>query len=335
MPGRTYSSPTYRYGFNGKENDDEAKGITGSQQNYGFRVYDSRLGKFLSVDPLAMDFCMLTPYQFSANTPIQAIDLDGLEPSYTNKNAPGMYRFFPSLPSDHLTHIPPASADFGTPMPHIEDHRELIKVKNLTNPVMNISTSDISKYPWRWSGQAYAYAYSIPTEEYIAQINNRKYVSQKDVDESEEALTSLSTDLLFLSAGKIFSPFFKNFFSSFSAKNVFTTTGRFSVLQGAGEVEVSTAAKALSGSFQANGEMVFFSADIATEGTTLKLSNIGIGPGMMTETLKNKIGSGKIQELLRDFINYAKNDGFKTVELSYERIDNPGKIITKSIDTGN
>ncbi|HWJ29919.1 MAG TPA: hypothetical protein VNS32_25490, partial [Flavisolibacter sp.] len=41
----------YRYGFNGKENDDEVKG-EGNQQDYGMRVYDTRLGKFLSVDPL-------------------------------------------------------------------------------------------------------------------------------------------------------------------------------------------------------------------------------------------------------------------------------------------
>ena len=33
----------------------------------------------MSVDPLFEDYVMLTPYQFASNTPIQAIDLDGLE----------------------------------------------------------------------------------------------------------------------------------------------------------------------------------------------------------------------------------------------------------------
>lgn len=37
----------YRYGFNGKENDNEVKG-EGNQQDYGMRIYDPRLGKFLS-----------------------------------------------------------------------------------------------------------------------------------------------------------------------------------------------------------------------------------------------------------------------------------------------
>jgi RHS repeat-associated protein len=80
MPGRKYPTDggLYRYGFNGKENDNEVKG-EGNQQDYGMRIYDPRLVKFLSVDPLTKRFSMLTPYQFASNTPIQAIDLDGGE----------------------------------------------------------------------------------------------------------------------------------------------------------------------------------------------------------------------------------------------------------------
>ena len=51
----------------------------GNQQDYGMRIYDPRLGKFLSVDPLTEEYPWYTPYQFAGNTPIQAIDLDGLE----------------------------------------------------------------------------------------------------------------------------------------------------------------------------------------------------------------------------------------------------------------
>jgi RHS repeat-associated protein len=66
------------YGFNGKENDNEVKG-DGNQQDYGMRIYDPRLGRFLSVDPLMKEYPELTPYQFASNTPIQGIDLDGEE----------------------------------------------------------------------------------------------------------------------------------------------------------------------------------------------------------------------------------------------------------------
>lgn len=78
MVGRSLSAGGYRYGFNGKENDNEVKG-EGNQQDYGMRVYDPRIGRFLSVDPITAKYPELTPYQFASNTPIQAIDLDGLE----------------------------------------------------------------------------------------------------------------------------------------------------------------------------------------------------------------------------------------------------------------
>jgi RHS repeat-associated protein len=58
--------------------DNEVKGA-GAQYDYGFRIYDPRLGRFLSVDPLTKSYPMLTPYQFASNRPIDGIDLDGLE----------------------------------------------------------------------------------------------------------------------------------------------------------------------------------------------------------------------------------------------------------------
>ncbi|MFN4312808.1 MAG: RHS repeat domain-containing protein [Chitinophagaceae bacterium] len=79
MPGRKYSADgAYRYGFNGKERDNEVKG-DGAQYDYGFRIYDPRLGRFLSVDPLFKSYPWYTPYQFAGNKPITSVDLDGLE----------------------------------------------------------------------------------------------------------------------------------------------------------------------------------------------------------------------------------------------------------------
>ena len=78
MPGRKYSiaNTNYRYGFNGKEND---KDIENGVQDYGMRIYDGRLGRFLSDDPITKKYPELTPYQFSSNRPIAGVDLDGLE----------------------------------------------------------------------------------------------------------------------------------------------------------------------------------------------------------------------------------------------------------------
>ncbi|TWF40529.1 RHS repeat-associated protein [Chitinophaga polysaccharea] len=78
LVGRKMNGSSYRYGFNGKENDNEIKG-EGNQIDYGMRIYDPRIGKFLSTDPLSKQYPHYTPYQFAGNTPIQAIDLDGAE----------------------------------------------------------------------------------------------------------------------------------------------------------------------------------------------------------------------------------------------------------------
>jgi RHS repeat-associated protein len=78
MPQRSTSSGSYRYGFNGKENDNEVSGM-GNQYDYGFRIYNPRIGRFLSVDPLFQSYPWFTPYQFSGNDPIRNIDIDGLE----------------------------------------------------------------------------------------------------------------------------------------------------------------------------------------------------------------------------------------------------------------
>jgi RHS repeat-associated protein len=72
------SNLCYRFSFNGKENDDECR-----IQDYGMRIYNSRLGKFLSVDPLQKKYPFVSPYHFAGNSPINFIDLDGLEVQIT------------------------------------------------------------------------------------------------------------------------------------------------------------------------------------------------------------------------------------------------------------
>ena len=68
----------YRYFFNGQEADNEVLG-EGVFQNYGFRMYDTRIGRFWGVDPLTKEYPMLTPFQFASCSPVWGVDLDGLE----------------------------------------------------------------------------------------------------------------------------------------------------------------------------------------------------------------------------------------------------------------
>ena len=77
MPGREYQAQPSRFGFNGKENDNDVKGF-GNQLDFGARIYDSRIGKFLSVDPMARSYSEEGNYGFAGNSPIAYTDFNGL-----------------------------------------------------------------------------------------------------------------------------------------------------------------------------------------------------------------------------------------------------------------
>jgi len=81
QPGdRTYvylNHNAYRYGFNGKENDDDVGKGVGNSIDFGGRIYDSRVGRWLSTDPLQVKYPDLSPYNYVANNPIYLVDPDG------------------------------------------------------------------------------------------------------------------------------------------------------------------------------------------------------------------------------------------------------------------
>ena len=77
--GRTYQAETlvkYRYSFNGKEKDNETYG-DGNELDFGARVYDGRLGRWLSVDPSIQTQADQSSYKAMYNNPIIFIDPDG------------------------------------------------------------------------------------------------------------------------------------------------------------------------------------------------------------------------------------------------------------------
>ena len=87
MPGRSYENTTlsgtngYRYAFNGKEHDSDGEFGSLTHYDYGFRVYNPSIGKFLSVDPLADEMPAWSPFNYVFNNPIKLIDPDGRAPS--------------------------------------------------------------------------------------------------------------------------------------------------------------------------------------------------------------------------------------------------------------
>jgi len=75
---RARTSPSqYRYGFNGKEKDDEVFNLPSTSYDFGARMYNSRLGRWMSADPKQYRYPDLSPYNFVANDPIIATDPSG------------------------------------------------------------------------------------------------------------------------------------------------------------------------------------------------------------------------------------------------------------------
>ncbi len=66
------------YSFNGMEKDNEVKG-EGNSYDFGARMLDTRVGRWVSVDPLASKYPAISPYVTVGNMPTIAIDPNGKE----------------------------------------------------------------------------------------------------------------------------------------------------------------------------------------------------------------------------------------------------------------
>lgn len=76
VPNRHKDSKEYRYGFNGKEKDDELKGI-GNSYDFGARMLDPRLGRWFRPDRMESKYPNFSPYNFAINSPLRVVDPDG------------------------------------------------------------------------------------------------------------------------------------------------------------------------------------------------------------------------------------------------------------------
>ncbi len=82
MEGRGFSSDNYRYGFNGMEKDNELKG-SGNSYDFGVRLLDVRLGRWLAVDNEFKEY--QSNYLTFSNSPLIIIDPDGNDDYYYDK----------------------------------------------------------------------------------------------------------------------------------------------------------------------------------------------------------------------------------------------------------
>lgn len=84
--GRSWSSESYRYGFNGKEKEDD---IASNDYDFGARIYDGRLGRWLSVDASFDNYPFNSVYSFVSNCVMVYIDPDGKDIFIYKKSGEG------------------------------------------------------------------------------------------------------------------------------------------------------------------------------------------------------------------------------------------------------
>ena len=92
----------HTFGFNGKENDNEVRG-EGNSLDFGARIYDPRLGRWMSVDHLHAKYAGLSPYNLVINNPIMFVDPDGKEVKPADANAIAVIRS--TLPCDAQEYV--------------------------------------------------------------------------------------------------------------------------------------------------------------------------------------------------------------------------------------
>ncbi|MCB9032781.1 MAG: hypothetical protein H6553_03000 [Chitinophagales bacterium] len=139
-------SNDYLFGFNGMERDDEIKG-QGNSYDFGARIYDSRLGKFMSIDPLTSKYPYYSPYLFAGNKPIMAIDNEGKEENYLNavknsvEKSAALQQFKQDSPNKGVPHAP-ENSNFDLNLSFGSDfNKSLVKSANIE---YNPSTGNVS-----------------------------------------------------------------------------------------------------------------------------------------------------------------------------------------------
>lgn len=76
MPGHSMNKADYRFGYQGQEREKE---LDEEIYSYKYRMNDTRIGRFFSVDPLSNKYPWNSSYAFSENRVIGSIELEGLE----------------------------------------------------------------------------------------------------------------------------------------------------------------------------------------------------------------------------------------------------------------
>jgi len=105
LMGESTAGGVQPYKYNGKELD-RMHGL--DLFDYGARHYDAAIGRWWTMDPLAEKYYEMSPYNYCANNPVNAIDLTGMSYDWVEDNTNifiGMKMRFRRLQQRQAKHI--------------------------------------------------------------------------------------------------------------------------------------------------------------------------------------------------------------------------------------
>ncbi|MBR3467951.1 MAG: hypothetical protein IKH15_12140 [Bacteroidales bacterium] len=170
MPRPGFTTGGYRYFFNGQEADNEVFG-EGALHAFEYRMHDTRIGRFWSVDPLAGDYPMLTPFQFASCSPVLLVDVEGLEGientiGYTSDGVPFYY-----FNARQSTYVKPNT------LPEAELKRPLLQVTKQHIPRQGEIRPAKSEYEKAWEFSAGPFANYIRNDRVLQSVSLSGFIA--------------------------------------------------------------------------------------------------------------------------------------------------------------
>ena len=318
MPGRGFQAGKYRYGFNGKEKDNEVKG-DGNQQDYGMRIYDPRLGRFLSVDPLQKSYPELTPYQFASNGPIANIDLDGLEacPAMidphdrrTSTQKFVDWLFNTSMEEKLVAVVKPVTDDINTIGTHLQDPKKentgKVALASLRIGLMFAGPELLSSKGATVVKVEEAGSVALKTETRVAEVAGGESKASAEAASTKTSSRSASNT----SKAAINTPL-----------QTVTNGGSVEILGGKGAMTLNAKSGLLEGSFTQGKQTVNFDAQIKINGKTIDFEEVGIygESGYGTTAAQNQVKPSIFKALLSEIEDFAKASGFDDGSIQFVR----------------